>query len=62
MVHESEVLLTPYAADESIDAAALQTFIERQYALAKVRPEQIDSGALILTGVAVRRRNARRAR
>ena len=59
VVHESEVLLTPYAADESIDAAALQTFIERQYALAKVRPEQIDSGALILTGVAVRRSNAR---
>ena len=59
VVHESEVLLTPYAADDSIDADALRTFIDEQYRLAGVRPEQIDSGALILTGVAVRRRNAR---
>lgn len=59
VLHESEVLLTPYAEDQSIDAGALRVFIDRQYALAKVRPEQIDSGALILTGVAVRRRNAR---
>ena len=59
VVHESEVLLTPYAADQSIDAAALRAFVDRQYALAGVRPEQIDSGALILTGVAVRRSNAR---
>ena len=59
VMHESEVLLTPYAVDSSIDAAALRTFVDRQYALAGVRPEQIDSGALILTGVAVRRSNAR---
>jgi ethanolamine utilization protein EutA len=59
VLHQSEVLLTPYADDQSIDAAALRVFIDRQYALAKVRPEQIDTGALILTGVAVRRRNAR---
>ncbi len=59
VVHESEVLLTPYAADQSIDAAALRKFVDRQYELAGVRPGQIDSGALILTGVAVRRSNAR---
>ena len=59
VLHESEVLLTPYADDQSIDAQALRRFVDRQYALAGVTPEQIDSGALILTGVAVRRRNAR---
>ena len=59
VLHESEVLLTPYADDSSIDAVALRRFVDRQYALAGVRPEQIDSGALILTGVAVRRSNAR---
>jgi ethanolamine utilization protein EutA len=59
ILHQSEVLLTPYADDQSIDAAALRVFVDRQYALAKVTPEQIDTGALILTGVAVRRRNAR---
>ena len=59
VLHESEVLLTPYAADMTIDAVALGSFIERQYALAKIVPEAIDTGALILTGVAVRRSNAR---
>ena len=59
ILHESDVLLTPYAADATIDAAALQRFIEEQYDTAGIVPETIDTGALILTGVAVRRRNAR---
>jgi ethanolamine utilization protein EutA len=57
--YESDILLTPYSADETIDADALGTFIRKQYEYAKVQPEEIDTGALILTGVAVRRRNAR---
>jgi len=63
IIHESEVLLTPFienaADDTTIDAAALGVFIDRQYGLAGVDPEAIDTGALILTGVAVRRSNAR---
>jgi ethanolamine utilization protein EutA len=59
IVHESDVLLTPYAADQSIDAAALRVFIDAQYDMARVDPRAIDTGALILTGVAVRRSNAR---
>jgi len=58
--YQSDILLTPYAAEEEIDAAALGAFIERQYQDAKVDPDEIDTGALILTGVAVRRRNARK--
>ena len=57
--YESDILLTPYTADETIDADALGAFIRKQYADAKVQPEEIDTGALILTGVAVRRSNAR---
>ncbi|MBC7470517.1 MAG: ethanolamine ammonia-lyase reactivating factor EutA [Ramlibacter sp.] len=59
VLHESEVLLTPYAADQTIDADALRAFVDRQYQLAQLTSDQIDTGALILTGVAVRRRNAR---
>jgi len=59
VLHESDVLLTPYAGDQSIDAQALGAFIDAQYAKAGLTPESIDSGALILTGVAVRRSNAR---
>src|SRR5918996_6443772 len=57
--YQSDILLTPYAAADEIDAAALGGFIARQYADAKVDPDEVDTGALILTGVAVRRANAR---
>ncbi len=58
-VYRSDILLTPYAEAETIDAAALGAFIERQYAAAGISPDAIDTGALILTGVAVQRKNAR---
>ena len=57
--YQSDILLTPYSAEETIDADALGAFIARQYKDAQVDPDEIDTGALILTGVAVRRRNAR---
>src|SRR5215475_4737208 len=57
---QSDILLTPYSGPDEIDADALDAFLARQYADAKVDPDEIDTGALILTGVAVRRRNARR--
>ena len=57
--HESDILLTPYSSGETIDADALGAFIEKQYTDAKIDPDEIDTGALILTGVAVRRSNAR---
>src|SRR5215813_14768473 len=58
--YQSDILLTPYCGEEEIDAAALGAFIERQYRDANVDPDEIDTGALILTGVAVGRRNARK--
>jgi len=56
---ESEILLTPYAGTDEIDAAALGAFIAAQYQAAGLDPDGIDTGALIMTGVAARRRNAR---
>src|SRR5215813_11229976 len=58
--YQSDILLTPYASADEIDADALGAFIGKQYESAMVDPEEIDAGALILTGVAVRRSNARR--
>ena len=57
--YESDILLTPYTEEETIDSEKLGAFIAKQYEFAKVQPEEIDTGALILTGVAVRRKNAR---
>ncbi len=59
ILSESEVLLTPYADDTTIDADALGRFIARQYEAAGLRREEVDTCALIMTGVALQRRNAR---
>jgi ethanolamine utilization protein EutA len=58
-LYRSDILLTPYLADGAIDAEALGRFFDGQYERAGLRPEAIETGALVLTGVAVRRRNAR---
>jgi ethanolamine utilization protein EutA len=58
--YQSDILLTPYNEKEEIDAEKLGAFIDQQYKDAQVDPNEIDTGALILTGVAVRRRNARK--
>ncbi len=55
----SPVMLTPYNADFTIDAPALDAFIRAGYQEAGVTPGSIDSGAVILTGEALKRRNAR---
>ena len=57
--YASDILLTPYSAENTIDANALGAFIAKEYVDAKVEPDEIDTGALILTGVAVQRKNAR---
>ena len=57
--YQSDILLTPYSAEDTIDADALGAFIRKEYVDAKVDPDEIDTGALILTGVAVQRKNAR---
>ncbi len=59
ILFESGVILTPYESDRSIDGAGLQSFLEGQYKRAGIGIDDVDAGALILTGVAARRRNAR---
>src|ERR1700732_626275 len=48
--YQSDILLTPYSAEETIDADALGAFIERQYKDAKGDPDEIDTRALHLAG------------
>ncbi|WP_216838987.1 ethanolamine ammonia-lyase reactivating factor EutA [Caulobacter sp. S45] len=55
----SPILLTPFLPDGTIDAGALQAFLVGAYAEAGLRPEDVDGGAVILTGEAIKRSNAR---
>jgi ethanolamine utilization protein EutA len=57
-LYQSPVALTPYHDQERIDEGALAGIIDEAYAQARLHPDQIDSGVVILTGEALRRQNA----
>jgi len=59
LLFESDILLTPYADGETIDTEKLDGFFSEQYRLSGIGFADIDTGALILTGTALARRNAR---
>ncbi len=58
-LYQSPVALTPYRSEERIDDAALGAIIDQAYAQARLHPDAIDTGVVILTGEALRRENAR---
>jgi len=55
---QSPVALTPYASEERIDEARLGAIIDDAYGAARIGPDDIDTGVVILTGEALRRENA----
>jgi len=57
-LYQSPVALTPYQSEERIDDAALGAIIDEAYAAGGLDPAAIDTGAVILTGEALRRENA----
>jgi ethanolamine utilization protein EutA len=54
----SPVSLTPYLSEDRIDDARLGAIVGEAYAAAGLRPDDIDTGVVILTGEALRRENA----
>jgi ethanolamine utilization protein EutA len=58
VVWRSPIMLTPFLPDGAIDAGKLGTFIARCYHEAGFARDDVDSGAVILTGEAIKRRNA----
>jgi ethanolamine utilization protein EutA len=59
VLHKTPILLTPYRPDGLIDVQALERFVHAGYAEAGLTPDEIDTGAVILTGAALERANAR---
>src|SRR6266540_2776792 len=59
IIWQSPILLTPYLPDYTIDTDELAGFIGGCYPYAGVEPADIDSGAVVLTGEAIKRHNAR---
>jgi len=57
-LYQSPIALTPYQDDTLIDASALGSIIEQAYEASGLHPDEVDTGAVILTGEALRRENA----
>lgn len=57
-LYQSPVTLTPYRSDSEIDEKLLGNAIDDAYTAAGIHPDDIDTGAVILTGEALRRENA----
>jgi ethanolamine utilization protein EutA len=57
-VYLSPVSLTPYASETRIDDVKLGEIIKAAYEGAGLKPSEVDTGAVILTGEALRRENA----
>lgn len=55
---ESPVSLTPYASETLIDARALGEIVDEAYYAARLHPDDVDTGVVILTGEALRRENS----
>src|SRR6267142_1534895 len=58
-VYQSPVALTPYISEARIDDRQIGGIIDAAYESAGVHPDNIDTGAEILTGEALRRENAK---
>ena len=59
VIWRSPIMLTPFRDDGTIDAHALDHFIHDAYAAAGITRSEVDSGAVILTGEAIKRTNSR---
>src|SRR5258706_6321297 len=58
VLFRSDIMLTPYLSGTSIDVEKVKRFIEDAYRKAGLRPDEIDTGAVIITGEALKKENA----
>jgi ethanolamine utilization protein EutA len=55
----SPIVLTPFLLDGTIDAHSLEHFVHDSYHSAGLKRSDVDTGAVILTGEAIKKKNAR---
>ena len=58
ILYKSPVHFTPLIRDELVDAPALRKIVENEYKKAGIRRENVDTGAIIITGETSRKENA----
>lgn len=58
VVYKSEIYMTPLKTDVLIDTGALRDIVAAEFRKAGYRPEDTDSGAVIITGESARKENS----
>jgi ethanolamine utilization protein EutA len=58
VIYRSSIMLTPYLSGTFIDAPRIEQFIRQAYQGARFTPEDIDTGAVVITGEALKKENA----
>ena len=59
ILYRSPVHFTPLSSHSLVDGTALRQLVEKEYSLAGITREQVDTGAVIVTGETARKENAR---
>lgn len=59
ILYQSPVQFTPLLGQDLVDGEGIRAIVEAEYAKAGITPEQVDTGAVIITGETSRKENAR---
>ena len=58
VIYQSPIMFTPLVDSETIDADRLNQMVRSEYAAAGVNPNQVETGAVIITGETAKKKNA----
>ena len=59
ILYKSKVHFTPLKGENLVDGSAIRELVEKEYTLAGITRQQVDTGAVIITGETSRKENAR---
>src|SRR3990170_525895 len=58
ILYQSPVHFTPLRSRDEVDGEALERIVREEYRCAGIRPEQIETGAVVVTGEIAKKKNA----
>ena len=59
ILYKSPIHFTPLKGEQLVDGEGIRRLVQREYHQAGIRPEAVDTGAIIITGETSRKENAR---
>ena len=59
IVYRSKVRMTPLLSEDTIDSEQIKLWLQEEYRKAGIIPDQVQTGAVIITGETARKENAR---